>query len=239
MGFIPQRSLPISNSSNIPQIQFPKRARSIRSAVREHGPSNIRRCATSISHLSATTSTQTLQAGLTSAIPTSTPFTGFIVLPDGNIQLPNGTIINPSGQVVGQAGASASSSPTSFVNPYDTFTGTAKVQKIFSYGIVDLGVSVQRVDYENRTAQPISPTRHFPEMAHFGSDLSSMLILTANTTSAILTRARLPAVPDAGQYLNRIPNHRWNRNPTSRAVSCFGIFWPSGIGVTWICVLGG
>jgi hypothetical protein len=93
---------------------------------------------------------QTLQAGLTSAIPTSTPFTGFIVLPDGNIQLPNGTIINPTtGQVVGQAGASASSSPTSFVNPYDTFTGTAKVQKLLSYGIVDLGVSVQRVDYEN------------------------------------------------------------------------------------------
>ena len=93
----------------------------------------------------------TLQAGLTNAIPTSTSFTGFIVLPDGNIQEPNGTIINPTtGQVVGQAGASASSSPTSFVNPYDTYTGTAKVQKLFSYGIVDLGASVQRVDYENQ-----------------------------------------------------------------------------------------
>ena len=92
---------------------------------------------------------QTLQAGLTSAIPSATPFTGFIILPDGNIQLPNGTIVNPSGQVVGQAGASASSSPTSFVNPYDTYTGTAKVQKLFSYGIVDLSASVGLVDYEN------------------------------------------------------------------------------------------
>jgi hypothetical protein len=93
---------------------------------------------------------QTLQAGLTSAIPSLTPFTGFIILPNGDIQLPNGTIINPSGQVVGQAASSASSSPTSFVNPYDTFTGTAKVQKIFSYGIADLSASIQRVDYENQ-----------------------------------------------------------------------------------------
>jgi hypothetical protein len=93
---------------------------------------------------------QSLQAGLTSAIPSATPFTGFIVLPDGNIQLPNGTIVNPTtGQVVGQAGSSASASPTSFVNPSDTFTGTAKVQKTFSYGVVDVSASVQRVDYEN------------------------------------------------------------------------------------------
>jgi hypothetical protein len=94
---------------------------------------------------------QTLQPGLTSAIPSLTPFTGFIVLPDGNIQEPNGTIINPTtGQVVGQAGSSASASPTSFFNPYDTFTGTAKVQKIFSYGIADLSASIQRTDYENQ-----------------------------------------------------------------------------------------
>jgi len=94
---------------------------------------------------------QTLQAGLTSAIPQLTPFTGFIVLPDGNIQEPNGTIINPTtGQVVGQAGGAASASPTSFFNPYDTFTGTAKIQKLFSYGIVDLSASFQRTVYENQ-----------------------------------------------------------------------------------------
>ena len=93
---------------------------------------------------------QTLQAGLTSAIPSLTPFTGFIILPNGDIQEPNGTIINPAtGQVVGQAGSSASASPTSFFNPYDTFTGTAKVQKLFSDGIVDLSASFGRTVYEN------------------------------------------------------------------------------------------
>jgi Putative beta-barrel porin 2 len=92
---------------------------------------------------------QSLQAGLTSAIPTPTSFTGFTVLPNGNIILPNGTIINPSGQVVGQVGPSVSVSPTSFFNPYDTFTATGKVQKLFADGIVDLGASFQRTVYEN------------------------------------------------------------------------------------------
>ena len=94
-------------------------------------------------------------AGLTSAIPTPTPFTGIHGIAKRQYQLPNGTIVNPTGQVVGQAGATASVGPTAFVNPYDQYTGTAKVQKIFNGGIVTLGASVQQVDYENAgTAQP-------------------------------------------------------------------------------------
>lgn len=92
---------------------------------------------------------QTLQAGLTSAIPTSVGFTGTTVLPNGNIVLPNGTIVSPTGQVVGQVGPSVSAAPTSFVNPYDTFTATAKAQKIFSDGIATVGASVARTDYES------------------------------------------------------------------------------------------
>jgi hypothetical protein len=90
---------------------------------------------------------QTIQAGLTNALPTPTAFTGFTVLPNGNIVLPNGTIVGPNGQVVGQTGPSVTASPISSVNPFDQYTGTAKVQKIFGDGIVDLAASVQRVNY--------------------------------------------------------------------------------------------
>jgi hypothetical protein len=68
-------------------------------------------------------------------------------LPNGNIVLPNGTIVGPNGQVVGQTGPSVTASPISSVNPFDQYTGTAKVQKIFGDGIVDLAASVQRVNY--------------------------------------------------------------------------------------------
>jgi hypothetical protein len=93
---------------------------------------------------------QTISPGLTSAIPSPTGFTGTQVLPDGNIVLPNGTIVTPTGQVVGQVGPTSSVSPISIVNPYDQFTGTASVQKLFSDGIVTLGASVQRVDYDEQ-----------------------------------------------------------------------------------------
>jgi len=93
---------------------------------------------------------QTLQAGLTNAIPSPVAFSGAIVLPNGNIELPNGIIISPTGQVVGQIGPTVTVSPTSFVNPYDIYTATGKIEKIFSEGIVDLGASISRTDYENQ-----------------------------------------------------------------------------------------
>jgi hypothetical protein len=94
---------------------------------------------------------QTLSSGLTSAIPSPTGFTGYLVLPNGNIELPNGTIINPAtGQVVGQAAPSVNVGTTTFVNPYDVFTATARAQKIFSDGIATVGASLARTDYENQ-----------------------------------------------------------------------------------------
>jgi Putative beta-barrel porin 2 len=93
---------------------------------------------------------QTLQAGLTNAIPNPVAFTGTTVLPNGNIVLPNGNIINPNtGQVVGQVGPSVSAGPTSSVNPYDVYTATARAQKIFSDGIATVGASVARTNYEH------------------------------------------------------------------------------------------
>jgi Putative beta-barrel porin 2 len=113
---------------------------------------------------------QTLSPGLTSSIPNPTQFTGTTVLPNGDIVLPNGTIVSPTGQVVGQAGSTPSVGPTAFVNPYDQYTGSARVQKIFNGGIVTLGTSLQQVDYEHAQPQQSSPdyiNKTFTEDASF------------------------------------------------------------------------
>ncbi len=91
---------------------------------------------------------QTLQGAFTNSIPNSIPFTGFTVLPNGNIVLPGtGIIVNPEGQIVGQVGPTVSSTPFQLVNPYDQYTATGRVQKLFSDGIVTLGASLQRTNY--------------------------------------------------------------------------------------------
>jgi Putative beta-barrel porin 2 len=138
---------------------------------------------------------QSLQAGLTSAIPTPTSFTGFTVLPNGNIILPNGTIINPSGQVVGQVGPSVSVSPTSFFNPYDTFTATGKVQKLFANGIVDLSASIGRVVYENQSPPGTTSNSDFTNRT-FAEDGSFWLgsVLYAYSTGVYNIRTTDPSV---------------------------------------------
>ena len=93
---------------------------------------------------------QTLQAGLTNSIPTAPAFTGFIFLPNGDLQLPNGQIINPAGQVVGQAATPVNVGTITFQNPFDVYTASANVQKLFNGGIVTLGTSISRTDYEKQ-----------------------------------------------------------------------------------------
>ena len=120
-------------------------------------------------------------------------FTGTTVLPNGNIVLPNGTIITPTGQVVGQAGSIPSVGPTAFVNPYDQYTGTARVQKIFNGGIITLGTSLQQVDYEH--AQQSSPdyiNKISLKMLHSGSDQSFTRIRTDHLTSARQVKVATP-----------------------------------------------
>ena len=94
---------------------------------------------------------KTISSGLTNSIPspiaTSTPTP--TLLPNGNTQLPNGTIVSPTGQIVGQANPGLFANGTSVINPYDQFTGTASVNKIFNRGILTLSGSTARTDYEN------------------------------------------------------------------------------------------
>ena len=96
---------------------------------------------------------QTIAPSLTSAIPSPITTTATSVLPNGNTVLPNGTIVSPSGQVVGQSSSLPTATGLSVVNPYDQFTGSAKVDKIFSDGVLTLGASVRRTDYEEQAAE--------------------------------------------------------------------------------------
>ena len=165
---------------------------------------------------------QTLSPGLTSSIPNPTQFTGTTVLPNGNIVLPNGTIITPTGQVVGQAGSIPSVGPTAFVNPYDQYTGTARVQKIFNGGIVTLGTSLQQVDYEH--AQQSSPNyinKTFTEDASFWLGP----VFYAYTDGSFNIRTTGPK-----WRLHGLPHCRWRRDPPVRAVSYLRLLWIPGIG---------
>jgi hypothetical protein len=96
---------------------------------------------------------QTIAPSLTSSIQTPITSTATTILPNGNTVLPNGTVVSPSGQVVGQSGFAPSAGTLSVVNPYDRFTGTVTVDKIFSGGIVSLGASLARTSYEKQESR--------------------------------------------------------------------------------------
>ena len=94
---------------------------------------------------------QTISSSLTNSIPSdisnlpSTPTR----LPNGDIELPNGQIVSPSGQIVGQVNPVLAHSGTALVNPFDQFTGTATVSKIFNNGILTLSGSLANTDYQS------------------------------------------------------------------------------------------
>lgn len=112
---------------------------------------------------------RTWASGLQSSIPTpvSTPTT--TVLPNGNTVLPNGTILSPSGQVVGQTTPAIGSSVALVVDPFDRYTGTFSVEKIFNRGVLNLSSAVSRTAYENQSNPDLQNTRSrsFTENAAF------------------------------------------------------------------------
>jgi hypothetical protein len=96
---------------------------------------------------------QTLSSSLQNSIQTAAAAPATILLPNGNTVLPNLDIISPSGQVVGHANPPTGSNLPLLVNPSDRLTGTFSVDKIFNRGILSLGGTVSRVDYENQQNQ--------------------------------------------------------------------------------------
>lgn len=111
---------------------------------------------------------QTLNGSLQNSIQTAAAAPTTTQLPNGNFQLPNGTIVSPSGQVVGQVSPTIGSAVPLLVNPSNQYTGTFSVDKIFNRGILSLGSTVSRTDYETQSSQNSSQntrSRTFTENA--------------------------------------------------------------------------
>jgi hypothetical protein len=111
---------------------------------------------------------KTLAGGLQSSIPNAIAVPTSIQLPNGDTQLRDGTIVSPSGDVVGHT-TPIGSNIALVVNPFDRFTGTFSVEKVFNRGILDLSSSVSRTDYENQNNPNSQNTRSrtFTESAAF------------------------------------------------------------------------
>jgi hypothetical protein len=93
--------------------------------------------------------------GLINAIPGQIASPGTSTLPNGNTVLPNGTVVSPTGQTVGQLPPGFSvANPTTIVNPNDTLTGTASVEKILNGGFIGLTGTIARTEYQNVTLDP-------------------------------------------------------------------------------------
>jgi len=99
----------------------------------------------------------TIAPGLLSSTPTAITTPSTQVLPNGNTVLPNGQIVTPSGQVVGQTNpALAVGTVASVVNPYDQYTISAQVDKIFSDGAFSLNDTLRRTDFEQNPSESFS-----------------------------------------------------------------------------------
>jgi hypothetical protein len=140
---------------------------------------------------------QTIAGALTNAIPNPIASTTATVLANGNIVLPNGNIVSPSGQIVGQVGPSFNAGPTSVVNPYDAYTATGSVQKLFGYGVVNLSASILRQDYEKQA----SATTDFTAKT-FREDVAFWLgpVFYAYSDGAFAMNSNTFPTPDSDAY---------------------------------------
>ena len=108
---------------------------------------------------------QTWATGLQNSIQVAAATPTTAVLPNGDTILPNGTILSPSGQPVGQANQPTGSLLPLFVNPHDQYTGAFSVDKIFNRGILSLGGTVTRTEYDNQTVLKNTAGRTLTEHA--------------------------------------------------------------------------
>ena len=156
---------------------------------------------------------QTIGYSLNSSIPSAIITPGTTVLANGNTVLPNGQIVSSTGQVVGQQVTSPLVvNGLAIVNPYDQYTASTSVQKIFGYGgIVNLGASLTRLDYELQSSNSLDYTATtFTERAAFW--LGSVFYVYSNGVLAL----------DANTYPN--PNSDVYRVVGGIGTRQFGLF---------------
>ncbi len=108
---------------------------------------------------------QTWANGLQNSIQVAAATPTTAVLPNGDTVLPNGTILSPSGQPVGQVNQPTGSLLPLFVNPHNQYTGAFSVDKIFNRGILTLGGSVIRTEYDDQTVLKNTDSRTLTEHA--------------------------------------------------------------------------
>ena len=101
---------------------------------------------------------RTIAPGLQNGIqgPVSAPTN--TLLPNGNTVLPNGSIVSPTGQIVGQTNPALVVNGVTVVDPYDQYTGSARVDKIFSDGTLSLSASTTRLNYEQAASSNLDFT---------------------------------------------------------------------------------
>jgi putative beta-barrel porin BBP2 len=120
----------------------------------------------------------TWSTGLQNSIQTPATAPSTTVLPNGNTVLPTGTILSPTGQPVGQVNAASGSSIPLVVNPFNQYTGTFTVDKIFNRGIMSLSASIGRTEFDDQSVQPNFTSRTFTENA--SSWLSPLIYAYSN-----------------------------------------------------------
>jgi hypothetical protein len=153
---------------------------------------------------------KTIASALTNSIPTqiNTSSGTPILLPDGNTLLPNGYIVSPTGQIVGYINPVLGLSGIALVNPYDQYTATATVSKIFNGAILTLGNSVAKTDYQlvqgaGPSAFTSFSTETFTESGSFA--LGPLFYVYSNGSFSVRSNnASLPTNSDAYEVVGGI-----------------------------------
>jgi len=158
---------------------------------------------------------QTLTSTLINAIPGAIASPGTIVLSNGNTVLPNGLIISPTGVVVGQVTPTATAANSTIqINPSNTLTGTASVEKILNRGFIGLSGSIAQTTYENTNVTPdytvksltgngavwLSPLLYAYANGSFASNATS----NSNTTTTTTTNSNVSATSTAYRVVGGI-----------------------------------
>jgi len=138
---------------------------------------------------------KTVAPSLFSATPTAVAVPTTSVLPNGNTVLPNGLIVSPAGQVVGQSNPGLIVNGISVVNPYDQYTTSAQMDKIFADGSLSLNDTLRRTDFATITAQDFT--------SNATSESSSFWlgpVFYAYTTATFVTNQATNPTPSSQYY---------------------------------------
>jgi hypothetical protein len=143
--------------------------------------------------------THLTNTGTVGLIPGGLASAGTTVLSNGDTVLPNGNIINPQGQVVGQVNPTLTvQSQNVAVNPTDTWSAAASVQKLFNHGVINLTGTLAQTTYTNQSTQILAGTPNYTTEIFSGNGatwLGPLFYLFSDGTYAAHNFAQINASP--------------------------------------------